>query len=342
MMELINIYSLTLIAVGLSSVALALIGSQISARNSAVKSLVISQSSAFGITVAVALQPFLERKLKPLIGSFLTSTGGEPSPATQPLAQPLTQSLGSTDPLLTFVLGLIVTLVVYGLSAAALRSQQGSRNTFYIGVFVLLSALTYLMTAITPTLEAHVVSSFFGDPTFILPEEAIGIGVFAAIVLIFSWVYWRPISAWSFQISTFGREPICPRLITVQRVFNALTLLLLFASVLLMGLLYTLSCLLLPTILLAGVSPSNKVFKVVLVPMAFVGSVGGFLFSLWEGTLPTAPAMTLGLVVMGVAIGATLALLTRLISSADAAESLDTPDTPRRTPRHRPQKSGGR
>lgn len=336
MMELINIYSLTLIAVGLSSVALALIGSQISARNSAVKSLVISQSSAFGITVAVALQPLLElnQKLKPLIGSLLQGTGGEASSASQPL----TQSLTSPDPLLTFGLGLIVTLAVYGLSAAVLRSQQGSRNTFYIGVFVLLSALTYLMTAITPTLEAHVVSSFFGDPTFILPEEAIGISVFAGIVLIFSWLYWRPISAWSFQIATFGKEPICPRLISIQRVFNALTLLLLFASVLLMGLLYTLSCLLLPTILLAGVSPSNKVFRVVLVPTAFVGSVGGFLFSLWEGTLPTAPAMTLGLVAMGVAIGATLALLTRLISSADAAESLDSPGTPR----HRPQNSGGR
>lgn len=293
MPELLALYAWTIVAVAITGGALALIGSQISARHSAIKSLVISQSSALGVVVAIASQPLL----KPYLQDF------------------------AAHPAVNYVVGFVVTLFVYGICTLVLGQRHAAKNTFYIGVFAVLTALTYLMTALTPTLESHVVASFFGDPTFISPEEAQGISVLALNVLVFTLVFWRSISAWSFQVATFSRPPISPQLGRVQVAFNICSLLLLYSSVLLMGLLFTLSALLLPVILLAGATHHNRLFKALIVPVAAIGCGGGFMFSLWQGTLPTTPCITLALVVTGGSAALVLALLSRMGSGLGAGSS---------------------
>lgn len=272
MMEMVVMYGWTLLAVGIAAGALALMGSQVAARNGAVASLVISQSSALGVAVALYSQEALKRW-----GFYEAPQGG--------------------SPYVTYAVGFVLMLVVHGLCSKVLAGKrQAAQGSFYIGVFALLLALTYMITALTPTLESHVLAAFFGDPAFVAPSEAQVLAVFAFVVLVFTWLRWRAISAWSFQLATFGIAPIDPRLGRTQRVFNILYLLLLFASVVLMGLLFTLSCLLLPTMLTAYVFRTNAGFRRAIVPAAIVGATGGFLFSLWEGSLPTSPCMTLGVV----------------------------------------------
>lgn len=296
MIEVLAMYASTLVAVILVAAALALVGSQIAARQSITESLVVSQSSAFGVALAVAIPPWL-------LLWFAGVPAGEVKDALTAVAESL------KEPLVRYVIGFLLTAWVVRLgrfamgsgpssrSAASLRPE--ARNTVYIGLFVLLTALTYLMTAISPVLEGHIVAAFFGDPTFISPQEATGIAVLAVVVCIFMAWQWRQISSWSFEVATFGAPPLSPKLKRCQLIFSMASLLLLYSAVVLMGLLFTLACLLLPTILLAPACRHNRSFSRAIAPVAMVGAGGGFVFSLWEGSLPTTPCIALGLAASG-------------------------------------------
>lgn len=306
MIELLAMYSYGLVAIVIVAAALALVGSQVAARQSITESLVISQASAFGVSCAVALPAWLALSYR----SVATPAGVELLAATK---------AGLALPAVKFIIGLVITALVVGLcrgilrlsghSALSVAASGGpeSRNTFFIGIFVVLTALTFLLTAVSPALEAHVVAAFFGDPTFILPGEAIAIAILAAIVCGFMAWQWRAISRWSFELATFGEPPLGARV--SQRGFAIAVLVLLYSAVVLMGLLFTLSCLLIPTILIAPACRSNATFRRAIAPVAILGAGGGFIFSLWEGSLPTTPCITLGLAICGLSFTATAATI---------------------------------
>lgn len=308
MIDLLTMYSYSLVAIVIVAAALALVGSQIAARQSITESLVISQASAFGVSCAVALPAWLAFSYR----SVSTPAGVELLAATK---------AGLALPAVKFIIGLVITALVVrlcrgimGLSAHAALSVAASggpesRNTFFIGIFVALTALTFLLTAVSPALEAHVVAAFFGDPTFISPGEASAIAVLAAIVCGFMAWQWRAISCWSFELATFGAPPLGARLNRSQWGFGIAVLVLLYSAVVLMGLLFTLSCLLIPTILIAPACRNNATFSRAIAPVAILGAAGGFIFSLWEGSLPTTPCITLGLAISGLGFTATAATI---------------------------------
>lgn len=306
MTEVLSMYAPAIVAIVFAAAALALVGSQIAARQSITESLVISQASAFGVSCAVALPPWLAIYAR----NMLRPEGVELVSRTRAALM---------LPAVKFITGFLLTAfavwlcrTIMGIGSSGTRGPE-SRNTFSIGIFVVLTALTYLLTAVSPALEAHVVAAFFGDPTFISPVEAGGIAVLALAVCVFMALQWRQISSWSFELATFGVPPINPALRRSQWGFGFASLLLLYSAVVLMGLLFTLSCLLIPTILLAPACRHNASFRRAIAPVAMIGAGGGFIFSLWEGSLPTTPCITLGLATAGLAF-AIIAGLIRFFS----------------------------
>lgn len=279
MMALLPLYGWTIVAGSLMAVVLAWIGSQLASRGQSVQALVISQGSSLGVVGGLSLLHLFHP---------------EHDHGTVPFfSWPMIGSL---------LIGAFSALIC----ERVIKPGQPARNTYYIALFAALLSLTYLVTALVPSLESHMTSQFFGDLALISENAAKGTSIAVALVwgvLIYSW---RIVTESSFDIATFGRILPNRTKANMNRLFVVVTLVTLCLSIQLMGLLFTISALFIVPVVVGQGMKSLKVYTFTIAVTAALGTVTGFVLSLWHGRLPTVPTIAFSFLVSGLLLASIL------------------------------------
>lgn len=275
MLELALIYKWTILAGVVCASALSLIGAQLASRNQVVQTLVVSQAASFGVVVGMAIAA--------LAGAGASSAGVNVLP-------------------LGFGLGFAAAF--YLVCEYLVSHRWPSRNAYYVGLFVLLMALTHATVSAMPGLETHVAASHFGDLAVASPLETAIVAALGAAAFAFSLAYWPVATSQSFHATTFGSHLEARIRRRGRDAFAALSLLLIAACVQFLGLLFTLAALFLPSLILTRLTRGLSGLRARLVASAASGVLAGFALSFWQERIPTVSAIVFGLTVASLAAGA--------------------------------------
>lgn len=273
MIELLILYKWSLIAALFGGTALALIGAQMAARNQSVQTLVISQGASLGVVIALAL------------------THSHGSEAESALAFWPT------------LIGLAVAAGMYLFCETAIPKRWPSRNTYFVSVFAILLAITNLIISLVPSLESHMVASFFGDISVASNKEAQLIALIGFGARMFMYNSWTGIVKNSFDQVIFRQPHQTSKDKIREKIFLFATLTVITACVQFLGLLFTLSCLFIPAMILSRAQTQLGGLTKKIETVAVIGVAGGLALSLWHGKLPTSPTMTVTLLVFSLFFG---------------------------------------
>lgn len=274
MMELIGLYAWTLLAGVLMAPALALIGAQLSARDQAMQSLVLSQASALGVVLGLA------------IGFVLGRESGHD----------LGHTIGGTDALLPTLGAVVCGSLAFGLLDRFVPKTVPSRNSHYVTAFVALMALTFLVTSLTPQLESHMSTVYFGDLAVATEREAMTAAALGALSLGLMVFFWRSITDDSFQLSLFGTLKRRSFHRATPWLFLTTALVTVGVSIQILGLLFSVSCLFVPTALLARRGSSLLRHGWEIAVASVIAATGGILLSLGFTQLPSVPSVVVFLI----------------------------------------------
>ena len=258
--SLLEIYKWSIPACIAMSSALALIGAQWTARERSAQIFVLGQGSSLGVVMGLAINILLGTDFHHWsLGLGLLSGWG---------------TLFLSD----YLIGR--------------RSQQ---NHIFLTLFILFLALTYLLTAITPSLETHMASTYFGDVAVMSDFASRASLTLGILFVVGALKYWRQLSLTSFQL--VNHSWIHSH--TQNKVFDLTTILLTTLSIQSMGYLFTIGSLFISTSFAAQRSSDLKSYTKKLLLISSLGSLFGFLLSLFSTNLPTVPCLLLGQIFMG-------------------------------------------
>lgn len=262
MIELLSLYLWPLLSALMLATALSLTGTQLVAREWSVRSLVVAQSSTVGVLFGIALTFLLEPH--PL-WSFVIVTG--------------------TGTIFSLFIAMLL-----GVDRFRLKRPQA-----LLTVFVALSAIAAIFTALVPKLEANMSAVYAGDITTLSNLEArlhlgFGLGITAYL-----WKNWQQLSLSAFRNIVLGT----PERGFAIKAFTLSTMLLVALGVQGLGLSFVLACLFLPTSLTAGTDQSLRQHQIHVVLISSVGTFLGFLISLADTRLPTTAVIVLAQLVIG-------------------------------------------
>lgn len=285
MMELLLLYKWTLLAALLTGPMLAFIGAQLAARDQAMQALVLSQASALGVVLGLAI---------------LFSMGHATGEAHEGIdLLPTLSAIGFGT-------------LAFALLEKVVSKTAPSRNSYYVTAFASFLALTFLVTSITPQLESHMASVYFGDLAVASESESKLAALVSALVLLGLARCWRVFTDNSFNLAMFGQVATSRR--RSEFLFLMMALIAIGLSIQLMGLLFTLSCLFIPTALLARARADLKRHTLEIAAASLLACTAGFLVSLRYSVLPTVPCIVVGLLLVGILMRTPAALRAWLAS----------------------------
>lgn len=273
MIEMLLLYKSAWLAAVFGGAALTLIGTHMSARNQSVQTLVISQGASLGVVIALA---------------FTHSHGAEAESA------------------LAFwptLIGLVNAAAMYVFCEMAIPKSWPSRNTYFISVFAILMAVSSLIISLVPSLESHMASAFFGDISVATNFEAQTISLIGLAAIAHMVLNWKGLVKDSFDQVIFRQPHQSPTDKRRQILFLAVVLVVITASVQFLGLLFTLSCLFIPGMILNRAQKQLRGLFTRLMLTTCTGVSVGLALSLWHGQLPTSPAMTVSLLIFSLIFG---------------------------------------
>lgn len=269
MVLLLTIYAPTLAAALLISCGLNLLGHHLAMQDRSVSCLCISQGAMLGVLLGIGF-----------VQSFDTGNG-----------------LKSVIPF--FGAALFATLT-YLQSEILLRSRRASPSSQLVALFLLLLAAGSLLSSFFPLLEQHLAQGFFGDLATLSVDSAYFLSVYGIFLIGSLFVFHKPFMRSTIDKAIFG--------INLSRnrhflFFNVLTLISISVAVHLVGLLFTLSCLLIPTAILSlSRIVGLKLQLVFSCAVAVLGTFFGFMLSLYFSWLPTGPAISFSMMSLALVI----------------------------------------
>lgn len=261
MSALLALYWHTILAAMCMSGALAIAGAFLLTRQAGVQTLAMSQGAGFGVSLGllfsllVAPDQHLEHTAFPLLLGVVAST-------------------------LSFVL------------TEGLARRSHSPTGIYLASFALLWGCSQSLIGFFPVVESHATALYFGDVVTLTRGESFFFVALGGAALGYLTLSRKQQSERAF-VGSILEEPFRfshP----VDLGFYCCTLLLLCASVQMLGLLFTLSALFLPTAIFtysARVGAGEHLLKTTLSAVLAAGT--GFFLSLWEPRLLTTPTITL-------------------------------------------------
>lgn len=286
MMELIRVYAWSIPAGIALAVALSQLGAHLAARDRAMQTLCVSQGALLGVLLALGF----------------ASRGEHSDPASHAVP---------------FALSFLFSGGTFLLTDRLARTRDVSRNTVFAAVFAVLLASGYLVSALFPALENHMTQVYFGDLATLTTFDAkltlgIGLGTIAVALL-----FWRALARQSFELATFG-EGFLNRVARRERaLFSLAALSLVCFSVQLVGFLFTVTALFLPTTLLTFLGRGGLRLHLGLSALlAGTGAGAGFLLSLRYTQLPTVPSIVLWIAGLGAALLLGSGMLRRMSASS--------------------------
>jgi ABC-type Mn2+/Zn2+ transport system permease subunit len=284
MNELVALYRWTIPAGAVFGAALALLGCQIAARERVVQTFCVSQGVIVGVLIALG-----------------ASAGA-----------------GHSDPefhLGPFAAAMLVSFGVFVGSELLAKLGGASNSTVFASIFTFLLAASYLLSVVFPALERHMANVFFGDLATLTEFDskitlALGVVCLAGLVR-----FWRPVSNQSFEVAIFGEGTVNGIRAWRDRLFLAVTVVVVCHAVQFIGFLFTMTMLFLPTTILTGMAQQGLRMHLFLSgAVAFISVIVGFLLSLSFTALPTVPMVTLVAALSALVIVAISRLLPRASS----------------------------
>ncbi|HWU42329.1 MAG TPA: metal ABC transporter permease [Bdellovibrio sp.] len=259
-LDLLQIYKWSLPASFVMAAALAMVGAQWTAREKSAQIFVLGQGSSLGIVLG-------------LVCNIL---------------------MGTDFHWLSLLLGLTLGWLTLVISDLAIE-KKSDRNHIYLTLFVSFLALTYLITSLTPSLESHMASAYFGDLA-VMSDSAGKLSLVAAIAfIIFVLQFWRELTRISFELvnhSWIHRS-------WKNQLFDIGTLLLTTLAIQGMGYLFTIGSLFISTSFASQRSRNLASYTRRILFISSVGCLLGFSLSLISTNLPTVPCVLLGQIVVG-------------------------------------------
>lgn len=183
----------------------------------------------------------------------------------------------------SFMFPLTGALLV-SLMLTVVTRKRVSKNSAFIAVYATLWAAGQILLAKFPNLESHLIQAYFGDIATISNNHSIIAIIVAAIALCYILYRWRETINESFEVAILKKSP--------HSSFSIVSIILVVFSVQYVGLLFTLGCLFLPTVIFA----SKRIKKVrthslYCVACSTVGTLLGFVYSLYDTQLPSTPSV---------------------------------------------------
>jgi zinc/manganese transport system permease protein/iron/zinc/copper transport system permease protein len=268
-MTLLVIYFWTIIAGCVAGPTLSLLGTHLATRDRSMQTLCVGQGAMVGVLLGMGL--LHDHEVLSSVGPFLSAF----------LCSGLTYL--ATD-----------TLVA---------KKVASKNTFFGFVFALLLAAGYLVSSLFPALESHMAQVYFGDLatlTTFNSKVTIAVSLTCLSALL---VFGRMISNQSFEWAVFGEVTTSKNGRFGLLFFKVLTLCMLCLSVQLVGFLFTISMLFLPTAMMNFVAKKGLTLHFSLCALiSVIGTLIGFGLSLHFTRLPTVPAIVGIMFVVSMAI----------------------------------------
>lgn len=264
MTSLLEIYGLPIAASGILAACLAVIGAQVAARDRAMQTLCMTQGALLGVLFGIGCMSVFH----------------------------ISQDDALMVPLTGGMLGSLLTL---GTSEALIKRIESSKNTYFTALFAVLISAGHLVSSLFPGLESHMTQRYFGDLAVITDETAwITICVSGAMGILLM-VLSRQLTKGAFFESMLGMSG---RRSHSTRIFIAigLTLAIISFSTQVVGLLFTITSLFVPTALLSQMPGSYRAHLIACGAIAFVASILGFTSSLSFSHLPTVPLVGLCMV----------------------------------------------
>lgn len=261
--ELLMIYKWAIAASAIMAATLAMIGAHWTARGKATQIFVLGQGSSLGIVLGLALNVLMDVDIHGL----------------------------------NLVMGFVLGGATLFLSDRFL-SKRADRSFAYLTMFICFMSLTYIITSLTPSLESHMAASYFGDIAVMSNSAAylnlaLGLGAFILLVK-----HWRSLTRSSFEIANQS---------LIHRswqgwFFDLSTIALTTVAVQNLGYLFTTGSLFVATTFASSHAKGITQYRHRLCIIAALGSVLGFLASLISTEIPTAPAMIVAQVLVGLLI----------------------------------------
>jgi len=278
--SLVELYRFTIAAGVLTALALSWTGAHLATQARAAQTLCVSQGASLGVLLGM---------------QAVCSLQGDEALVTSPW------------PSLT---GIGVAALVYFLIDGFTRKAP-ARNVVFIAAFAFLWALSPLLAGLFPRIDDHLTQVYFGDLVTLSDANTwMALGISTLQLGYLAWAG-RSLNRLSFDIAITGSHSFPARAMAETwrlQGFQILGLVLVCFSVQFLGLLFTLGCLFIPTVVLsrpgrAGVSLHLGVSLLT----AGLGAALGFILSLLSGKLSTVPTVIvltalIGLVARGLAL----------------------------------------
>lgn len=258
--ELLQIYSWSLPASIVMAIVLALIGAQWIAREKSSQIFVLGQASSLGIVLGLTFNLLWQHDVH-----FLNLFSG-------------------------LILGVLTLLF-----SEKWVESKSDRHHIYLTLFVLFMALTYLITAVTPSLETHMAAAYFGDLAVMSTAGAQFSLTLGALLLALLLWKWRELTQKSFKI-------VNRSLVAKNRwdfFFDFSSLLVSTVAIQNMGYLFSMGSLFIGTSFASRVSRNLKDFTLRVIFIAGTGTALGFCLSLLSTSLPTVPCILLTQICVG-------------------------------------------
>ena len=255
MMDLIALYWITILAAMFVGACLSVMGALIVTRDMTVQSLSMSQAASLGIIAGILLGHFFPR-IEHWAPAFL---------------------------------GIIFSTVSFLFLETAAK-KRADKNVFFLSFFVLFWAITQLVMGFFPGLEGHKTALYFGDIVTISNRLALGFLFLALLFTVFFFCFGKKLLTRTFFSAVLGESFSLRHKVDIA--FYAIVVVMLSISIQLLGLLFSLACLFLPTSLYSfsrKVGAINHLVKVWF--FALVAIAGAFLLSLYESRILTSPGI---------------------------------------------------
>ncbi|MBP6217251.1 MAG: metal ABC transporter permease [Oligoflexales bacterium] len=263
MANMLAIYSLSIFASTIYAALLSVLGCHLAARDRSMQSLCIGQGAMLGALLGIGVA----------------------------------QQLGSSElqeAVYPFFTAVLASLLAFSFSEKFLGKKTASRNTYFASVFSVLLASSYLVSSLFPALEGHMAQRYFGDLATISDAEAMTVAGMGSLALALLFLKWKSITRDSFDAAILGREAI-----TLTSLFGVLSMLVIALSVQVLGFLFTISCLFLPTTFMSRCSrPGLWRHVLSCLVVAGLSSATGFILSIYLSTVPTVPTIVLTMAVL--------------------------------------------
>lgn len=257
MIEMILLYKWVFVLLIVSAFCLSHLGVHLVPRQQSYNSLMLTQVSSFGV----------------LFGMLLTEELG---------------LIGSAQFFTPLSVALVLTIFI---SALVERFRKDIGENFTLVIFLLFMSLSYWICSYFPSLDSHHADSYFGDIVTIQGRELI----FSILGFSFGSLYLvlkrKKLMNRSFELEIFGKQV---RKKSSDHLWPVAVLLMVL-GIFSLGMLYTLSFMLMAPVLLAYKSHDLKSYLWKLSTVSILSSILGFVMSLHFARISTVPTVVITL-----------------------------------------------